>query len=135
MNSLKFSHFAFLLAFLASIIFAANGLAQNSPEEIKERMKKNLPAIEKLKKSGVVGENNKGFLEARVKDLPGKEKALMETENKDRKWVYEYLAKQTNTDIKKVQALRAAQIRERSAKGLWLQSPEGEWYLKKEDPK
>jgi uncharacterized protein YdbL (DUF1318 family) len=97
-------------------------------------MKKNLPALEKLKKSGTIGENNKGFLEARVKEFPEKEKALLEIENKDRKWVYEFLAKETKTEIKNIQAARAAQIRERSAAGLWLQSPEGEWYLKTKNP-
>ncbi|RME93006.1 MAG: DUF1318 domain-containing protein [Verrucomicrobia bacterium] len=97
--------------------------------EVQRRMKANLKAIEQLKKAGKVGENNKGYLQARVK-LTDKEAALVKQENADRKFVYEYLAKRAGVSVEEVQKARAAQIRKRSAPGLWLQDPDGHWYRK-----
>ena len=101
-----------------------------SPDQVKARMKANLPAIDALKKTGQIGENNKGYLEPRAK-LPEKETKLLKMENEDRKAVYQWLADRTRTPMEKVQALRAKQIRERSAPNLWLQATDGTWYQKK----
>jgi uncharacterized protein YdbL (DUF1318 family) len=100
-----------------------------TPDQVKKRMKANLPAIDKLKKAGRIGENNKGYLEARA-PLTEKEKALIKTENEDRKFVYQLLARRAGTTLEKVQTIRARQIRARSAPGLWLQAPDGHWYRK-----
>jgi uncharacterized protein YdbL (DUF1318 family) len=107
----------------------ATAAETRTPDQVKKRMKANLPAIDKLKKAGRIGENNKGYLEARAK-LTEKEKALIKTENADRKFVYQLLAKRAGSTLEKVQAIRAKQIRERSAPGLWLQAPDGHWYRK-----
>jgi len=97
--------------------------------QIKKRMKTNLPAIEKLKKAGKVGETNRGYLKARVKLSP-KEQALVKQENADRKFVYQYLAKRAGVPVEKVEKARAEQIRKRSAPGIWIQAPDGRWYQK-----
>lgn len=99
------------------------------PEEIQARMKANLPAIDKLKQAGKLGENKQAYLEARA-ELTETEKRLMTTENEDRKAVYQLLAQRAKATLESVEATRAAQIRERSAPGLWLQDPAGNWYRK-----
>lgn len=104
-----------------------------SPEEIRARMKANLPAIDKLKQAGKVGENKRAYLEART-DLSEAEKRLIKTENEDRKTVYQLLAQRAKATLESVEATRAAQIRERSAPGVWLQDPEGNWYRKPSAP-
>lgn len=128
-----------LRAFLGRLSLAAGlfltlpavGAADLPPtlQEVRDRMKANLRAIERLKKAGKVGENNKGYLEARTSLTP-QEKALVKQENADRKFVYEYLARRAGVSVEEVQKARAAQIRKRSAPGLWLEDPEGRWYRK-----
>lgn len=99
------------------------------PETVKERMKKNLPLIEKLKKEGKVGENNRGYLHP-IEKLTQEEEALVRQENTDRKLVYTYLAKKLGVPIEEVEKARAKQIRERSAPGIWIQDLNGKWYKK-----
>ena len=61
-------------------------------DDIKARMKNRLPLIKQLKSQGIVGENNKGYLQ-----FVGGNKAkadVVAAENKDRKTVYTAIAKQ-----------------------------------------
>lgn len=97
--------------------------------EIKKAMAQRLPAINKLKSSLAVGENNQGYLAAR-KELTKEELKLIEAENADRKRIYQFLAMKTGTTAEKVGTRRAAQIAERSKAGLWLQKADGTWYKK-----
>ncbi len=106
----------------------------DSPTDIKKRMKANLPKIEVLKKEGKVGENNKGYLQAIDKKLSKKGVALIKVENKDRKQIYEYLARKAKTSVLKVIQARVGQIRKRSAPGLWLQDEKGKWFKKPKPP-
>lgn len=124
--------YSLLLTILACGLTAGPTTAAEArtADQVKQRMKANLPAIDKLKKAGRVGENNKGYLEARTK-LDEKQTQLLKTENQDRKFVYRLLARRAGTTLEKVQAIRAKQIRERSAPGLWLQAPDGRWYQKR----
>jgi uncharacterized protein YdbL (DUF1318 family) len=104
-----------------------------APDAVKKRMKANLPAIDKLKKQGKIGENNQAYLEPRV-DLTDEEKALVKTENDDRKTVYQLLAERAKTSLEAMQKARAKQIRARSAAGVWLQQEDDEWYRKTTPP-
>ena len=106
------------------------GIANLADAGIKERLAKRLPAINKLKASGLVGENNKGFLEPREK-LSASDKKVVEEENADRRKIYEMLAKKLGQSVMLVQKRRAAQIAKRSKAGIWLQKPDGSWYKKK----
>ena len=99
------------------------------PAQVRARMQANLPAIDKLKQAGKIGENRRAYLEARG-ELTEAEKRLIKTENDDRKTVYQILAERAQATVESVEATRAAQIRERSASGLWLQDPESSWYRK-----
>lgn len=101
-----------------------------TPEQVRKRMEANLPALDELRKTGRVGENNKGYLEAR-NGLSPAEKRLVQTENADRRFVYEMLASRANTTLERIERARAEQIRNRSTAGVWLQSPAGEWYRKR----
>ena len=92
-------------------------------------MKKRQPAIEALWAEGKIGENNKGYIEARAA-LEGEERKLVQAENADRRVVYQAIARSTQTTPEKVGVQRAAQISKRAAKGLWLQDAEGNWYRK-----
>lgn len=100
----------------------------SSAAQIKQRMIARLPVIKSLKDQGIVGENNRGYLE-----FVGKKKEkedVVAAENNDRKLVYEAIAKQQSTTIEVVGKHRAAQIAEKAQAGEWLQDAKGKWYKK-----
>ena len=102
--------------------------AYSSSKAIKQRMIDRLPIINSLKDKGIVGENNKGYLEFVGKK---KEKAdVIKAENKDRKLVYKAIAKQQGTTAAVVGKHRAVQIANKARPGEWLQDANGKWYQK-----
>ena len=112
------------LVFILGIV-AGNGFGA---ESIKQRMINRLPTIIKLKESGIVGENNSGYLE-----FVGSRKEnadVVEAENRDRKAVYEAIAKKQGTTVEVVGKHRAVQIAEIAKPGEWLQDANGKWYQK-----
>ena len=98
-------------------------------DDIKTRMKNRLPVIKKLKAEGIVGEDNKGYLQF----VGGNEaKAdVVAAENKDRKTVYTAIAKQQGTTAELVGKRRALQIAKKAAPGEWIQDAGGNWIQKK----
>ena len=97
-------------------------------QDIKARFRDRLPEISQLKASGIVGENNQGFLEF----VGGRrEKAdVVAAENADRKTVYESIAASQGTTADLVGRRRAIQISTIAGPGEWLQDDAGNWYRK-----
>ncbi|MBX3751280.1 MAG: DUF1318 domain-containing protein [Opitutaceae bacterium] len=106
---------------LAPIVTRAEDLGA-----VRARMEQRLPQIDALKSSGALGENNRGFLEARSGDGG----SVAAAENRDREVVYAELAKRTGASTDSVGRARAKQIAANSAPGVWLQRESGEWYQK-----
>ena len=107
-------------------LFGSVALANG--QAIKERMRKRLPVITNMKNQGLIGENNRGFLEYRSSDRPNQQ--VVNDENADRLTVYQMIAKKTGSTPELVGKQRAVQIAKRARKGDWLQAPEGRWYRK-----
>ena len=102
--------------------------AYSSSKAIKQRMIERLPIIKSLKDQGIVGENNKGYLEFVGQK---KEKAdVIKAENKDRKLVYGAIAKQQGTTAEVVGKHRAIQIANKAHPGEWLQDAKCKWHKK-----
>lgn len=97
-------------------------------EDIRARMLERLPVIVDMKARGVVGENNQGYLELLRGQTENQD--LVAAENRDRRAVYEQIARQTSTNIQVVGQRRALQIAERASPGEWLQDAQGNWYQK-----
>ncbi len=98
---------------------------------IKARFKKRLPEIVALKKKGIIGETHRGYL-AFVKKTPDpKAKSLVQAENRDRRIVYQAIAKQQGVAVEVVEKRRALQIARKSPRGFWLQDQNGRWYRKR----
>ena len=119
-------HITIFVTFL-SIVFAAGAFA--SAKEIRNRMIARLPEIKALKAKGLVGENNKGYLE-----FVGQQKEkqdIVTAENQDRQKVYKAIAKQQETTVELVGKHRAVQIAAKAQPGTWLQDANGKWYQKK----
>jgi uncharacterized protein YdbL (DUF1318 family) len=105
-------------------------LAADDAATINRRMSQRLPALDALKERLVIGENNRGLVEARG-SLSGDETQLVAEENNDRSAVYELIALSQSTSAEAVGRARARQIADRSKPGLWIQAPDGSWYQKK----
>jgi uncharacterized protein YdbL (DUF1318 family) len=124
--------YSILYAFFALLVlltFTTNGMCFAGAGDIKARMQERLPAIVKMKDSGIIGENNKGFLEF-VPGAAKKNESVVSAENNDRQAVYNAIAKQQNTTASLVGERRAIQIAESASAGHWLQDDSGKWYKK-----
>lgn len=115
-----------IIIFFFSLILTHTVYGQAS--DIKARMSARLPDIVALKVSGVIGENNKGYVEY----IAGKRQKtdVVDAENKDRLLVYEAIARQQGTTSEIVGVLRAQQIAERATPGDYIQNDKGEWFQK-----
>lgn len=122
-NKMNVSIIPFLM-FLVVFAFVNYACA----ETVKERMKQRLPVLTEMKKAGVIGENNEGFLEYRSADRSNEE--AVNGENDDRNKVYNAIARQQNTSMELVGKRRAKQIAEIATPGTWLQREDGSWYKK-----
>ncbi len=116
---------SFLFVFVACTLFMA---ASVHSAGIKERMAARIPAINALKDQGVIGENNKGFLEYRTGSKP--QPQLIADENSDRAMVYGAIAKQQGAPVTLVGERRASMIAQNGQAGQWFQKADGTWYKK-----
>mgnify|MGYP001053739053 CR=1 FL=1 len=105
--------------------------SSDSPSEgaLIKSMKDRLPALMALKLDGAVGETNKGLIEPRGA-LEREQRRLVADENKDRLAHYKLIAEKLGLPVAAVQRKRAEQIREKSPKGVMLESETGIWYEK-----
>ena len=117
--------FAILPVFVLGILITN---AYPASKEIKQRMIARLPVIKALKGQGIVGENNRGYLQFVGQKKEKKE--VVTAENKDRKLVYKAIAKQQGTTAEVVGKHRAVQISNKAQPGEWLQDANGKWYQK-----
>jgi uncharacterized protein YdbL (DUF1318 family) len=95
---------------------------------IKQRMEARISALDALKSSGAVGENNQGLVE--VREAQGDAAAVVAAENADRQAVYEAIARKTGSSAAAVGGARAKQIAAGSKSGVWVQKEDGSWAKK-----
>ncbi len=124
----KFKLLKILLSIIVIYIVVITNLT-HAEEDIKSRMKSRLSTIITLKTKGIIGENNKGYLEFLGSDKSKKD--VIDAENKDRETVYTDIAKEQKTTAEVVGRRRATQIAEKANPGEWIQKESGEWYQKK----
>ena len=103
-------------------------LSAATPAEAKAHMRERVPAIDKLKLSEAVGENNRGFLE--VRKAGGEAEAVVAAENQDRTVVFADTATRAGSSADAVGRAFARQVAAASAAGVWLQGDDGKWYRK-----
>lgn len=114
--------FVFAAAMMVSPIFG------NESDSAKNRMRERVSVIDSLKQSGVVGENNRGFLELRKSEENASK--VVQDENADRQVVFAATAARINNSAEAVGRSFAKQIAAASSTGVWLQKESGEWYQK-----
>lgn len=91
-------------------------------------LKQRTAIIKGLKLKGIVGENNKGYVELRNSNK--KFDKVVKEENAYRKSIYVGISKKQGVSVTKVGKERASQIAKKAAKGTWLQKANGSWYKK-----
>ncbi|MDP4611025.1 MAG: DUF1318 domain-containing protein [Opitutales bacterium] len=101
--------------------------AETTETSLITSMEERLPVLMDLKLAGKVGETNRAMVSARA-DLERSERRILADENADRLAHYTLIAKRLKVSVEVVQLKRAEQIREKSAKGIWIQSKSGDWY-------
>jgi len=116
----------FRLLFVSALLFGATVVRAEDLGAVRGRMEQRVSKIDALKTSGVLGEDNRGFLVVRA----GSDGGVAAAENADRATVYAVLAQKTGATADAVGKARARQIADGSAKGVWLQRENGEWYKK-----
>ncbi len=122
--------FLFRICFLiAAAGFGAASVQAQDLGAVRARMEQRQGSIDALRDRHAVGENNRGFVDPRGPINPD-EQRMISDENSDRRAVYVALAEQTRTDPDTVGRKRAQQIAERSKRGVWIQTPTGEWIQK-----
>lgn len=86
--------------------------------------------INELKAKGVLGENNRGYLEVLKKE--GDAEKLSAKENADRKVIYQTIADQNNLTeaISTIEKVFASVQREKASTGDMIQTEDGEWKQK-----
>jgi len=119
-NIIKFNLIVVVCLIISSQLAFAEG--------IKQRMKQRLPEIAKLKKKGIIGENNRGYLGfvTQVRD----QEQLVAAENKDRKKIYSHFAKQQKTTVDVVEKIQAKRKAEKTKPGQYFQKKGGKWIKK-----
>ncbi len=127
MTVLRRSAIGILALNLTALLLLITPIAQAG--SVKERMKARAPAILNLKTQGLVGENNRGYLEMRGAGS-GDAAALVEAENEDRRLVYKAIAAKTGGSVEQVGQRAAARRAEVAGRGEWVQKPSGDWFQK-----
>ena len=120
---------AIALISIFSGLMVTSAIAADDQSAIQKRMIDRVDSIDALKTKGLIGENNKGFLEQRG-PLKSDQTAILNAENADRKALYAILAERLDLTISVVGQGRAEDLRKKSAPGVWLQKSTGEWYQK-----
>ena len=119
----------FSVVVISLLVVLFTTVASSSAEDTKSRMKKRLPIIIELKAKGIVGEDNRGYLQ--FVGTKREKEDVVTAENNDRKSVYSAIAKKQGATVDFVGKRRARQITEKAKKGEFLQDESGKWYKKK----
>jgi uncharacterized protein YdbL (DUF1318 family) len=125
MNPIKLFLYLFALSLAPAMLVAQSA----EIAEATERMKERLSAVDALKTSGKLGEDNMGYLAVRD-TLTREEQELLNAENRDRRLIYQHVARSSRQSVDEVGRQRAARIAELAREGVWLQNRRGEWYQK-----
>lgn len=116
-----------LLILSLCFVFFSSQVFALSAKDIQAQMKNRLPQIVALKDAGIIGENNKGYLEFRGAQ---QQQALIGAENKDRKIIYTAIGKKQGATATLVGQRRALSIAEKGKAGQMFQKANGSWYTK-----
>ncbi|MES2627289.1 MAG: YdbL family protein [Pseudomonadota bacterium] len=107
--------FVMMLSMVASFFFASMAFAIT---------------LDEAKAQGLVGEKVDGYVAAVIANPTAEIEALIKTTNDGRRQVYADLAQRNNITIDAVGIVSAEKLREKAARGEYVQSTSGQWEKK-----
>lgn len=118
--------------FLSVLIFAScfSAVQGADAKTLKKNMKERLAKIADLKKRGIVGEDNKGYLAPVEQTLNEADAALVKAENADRKTIYTAIGKQQGASAEDVGKRRAIRLSNLAFPGTYVMDETGKWVKK-----
>lgn len=124
---------ACLFLSLAGVASAAQYEIKEMTPEVKtalENRRNRFDELQALETRGVLGENNRGYVEV-LQDNP-EARALVEAENKDRRLIYQTIEKQNNLTnaLETIEKVFAQVQREKASPGEKIQLEDGRWVTK-----
>ncbi len=126
---------AFGLAVLISPVQAQTYQIKEMTPEVKaalEGRRGRYGRLDQFKQDGIVGENNRGYVEVLEQGLP-EARAMVSEENEDRRTIYRTIAEQNNLSkdaLEVIEEVFAEVQREKAAPGEMIQTKEGRWVKK-----
>ncbi len=102
-------------------------------QKILNQRKARVPELQALKAKGLIGENNNGFITILKPALSPAEKALVEAENRSRKFIYNTVVAQNHLEpdgLVKVEKQFAKTRHALAKKGDLIQGSSGKWVRK-----
>jgi len=122
--------FLFRLLFLiAASLIGSTLIGAESLGAVRARIDQRLASVDALKDRGVIGENNRGLVEARGAATAADQRIVSE-ENADRQTVYAAIAAQSKESADAVGRARAQKIAAAARPGQWIQDAGGTWKKK-----
>ena len=125
---MKRSYLFRLLFLIAASVIGATLVRAESLGAVKARIEQRLAAVDALKDRGVIGENNRGFVE--VRGTAAADQRIVADENADRQTVYAAIAAQSKESAEAVGRTRAQKIVAAARPGQWIQDAGGAWKKK-----
>ncbi len=86
--------------------------------------------LSQAKAQGLIGEQADGYVGAIQQKVPANVSLLIKQVNKQRQLYYQAIAETHHTSLKKVQVIAGREAYKRTAKGNYVQSPDGRWLKK-----
>lgn len=119
-----------LLGMLVTLSLCAGTALAADKAELQKRAEARYPQLSAAKAEGKIGETSDGQVEAvKGASLDPALQKLVDEENRDRRELYEILAKETNTDPALVARRAAARNFEKARPGEWIKR-DGKWEQK-----
>lgn len=108
---------------------AKNIKANPESSDVRERRRARRDRIKAWKSAQLLGENNKGLLEARTADgkLSTSVQKVVDAENADRQLVFQAIASKQNIPAESVAQRWASRMAERAPEGALVQDAAGNW--------
>ncbi len=139
--NIKIKTIFLLIAFFLNVNFMSQSFVWAGSYDIKEMTPEVKAALDSrrerfeqlrgLKEKGIVGENNRGYVEVVSEDATAQ--ALVEAENRDRKFIYQTIVAQNNLGadaLPTVEKVFAQVQRDKAGAGEKIQDGSGEWITK-----
>ena len=133
MNKIKLFLTALAVLVCSSVVFAEKYDIKELTPEVKAALdarKGHFDEIKQLKAEGVLGENNRGYLEVLKNENDAQ--TLADSENKDRKFIYQTIEEQNNLSdaLGTIEKVFAQVQRDKASTGDKIQTESGEWVSK-----